>query len=81
MSELLTRITLPSAAQSVGLMDWGELTTEEMIRQIRQRAEHLREEADAIMAAKNEDFRVDIVRGPHAQHHVRTLQGTDSAGH
>ena len=74
MTEKLTRITLPSASHSVGLMDWGELTPKEMIGQIRQRAEYLRAEADAIMAAKDSDFQIDVIRGPVVQHHVKTLQ-------
>lgn len=78
MTEKLTRITLPGASQGVSLMDWGELSAEEMIRQIRQRAEYLRAEADAIMAASDSDFQIDVIRGSIVQHHVKTLQ---SAGH
>jgi hypothetical protein len=55
-------------------MDWGDLPAEEMIKQYRAHAAHLREQAEAIEAAADQDFRVDVVRGPAVQHHVRNLQ-------
>lgn len=74
MSSLLTRITLPKQKVWTGLLDWGCLTPEDMIRQARSYAAHLRAQADAIDSAADEDFRVVVVKGAHVQRHQRTLQ-------
>jgi hypothetical protein len=55
-------------------MDWGELPVDEMIRQYRAHAAHLREQVEAIEAAADTDFKIDVVRGSAVQHHVRNLQ-------
>ena len=74
MSEKLTRITIPGdRSQYTGLMDWGEHTREEMVRQLRRQSQTYREAADAIDATADADFDVDIIRGPVAQKHVRKV--------
>jgi hypothetical protein len=74
MSRKLTRILLPGQRGYGGLMDWGELTAEEMIRQFRAHAANLRKQAEAIEAASDDDFRVDVVRGAHKEELIRNLQ-------
>lgn len=73
MSEKMTRILL-RGSRSSGLMEWGELSAEQMIAQYRDYAAHLRKQAEDIEAAADFDFAIDIVRGPHVQRHVRTVQ-------
>ena len=72
MSEKLTRISLPG--RRVGLLEWGEVSPEEMIRKLRSYGEGLRAEAEKIAAASDLEFKVEIVRGSHVQRHVKTLQ-------
>ena len=72
MSEKLTRIGLPGQHAWSGLMDWGE--RDDMIAQARRYAAHLRAQAEMIEAAADDDFRIDVVRGSHVQHHVRDIQ-------
>ncbi len=74
MTEKLTRITLPGSDPHVGLMDWGELSAENMIGQFRRHAAHLRAQAEIIEAATDEDFAVDVVRGAIVSRHIRTIQ-------
>lgn len=74
MSDKLTRLRTETGTSFPGIMDWGEKTAEEMIRQARTYAAHLRAQADEIDATADESFQIDIVRGSCVQHHVRTLQ-------
>lgn len=79
MSEKLTRIALSSLPMGEGYLDWGEQSAEHMIALIRHRAAHFRKVADAIDAAADDDFKIDIVRGNCVQHHVRNIQPGRSA--
>lgn len=74
MSEILTRITLPEGRPFVGMMDWGRRSTAEMIQMARTHAKAMRAEAKAIEDACDSDFQVDIIRGPHRQRLLKTLQ-------
>jgi hypothetical protein len=65
----MTRIRLRHSRY--GFMDWGEYSFEDMVAQMRKRAEAMLEEATAILEADNSAFDVDIVRGPYVQHFVR----------
>lgn len=76
MSEKLTRIRLPGNSAFKGLQDWGERSAAEMIALARNYAAHLRAQAEAVEAAADADFQVDIVRGVYVQHHVRELQAS-----
>lgn len=67
----MTRILLRHSSH--GLMDYGEKSFEEMVRQIRAYAEGLKEEAEAILEADDTAFDVAIVRGPYVQHFVREV--------
>lgn len=74
MSEKLTRIRLRhSRSHCTGLMDWGEHTFEEMVQQIRAKAQRELEAAQAILEADDVDFDVAIVRGSIVQHFVREV--------
>lgn len=74
MTERLTRITLPGAKASKGLMDWGKLSTAEMVEQLRQHAAHLRAQAEEIETAADADFKVDLVEGVHRQRLIEAIQ-------
>lgn len=74
MSKKMTVIGLPGLRHGTGLQDWGELTAGDMIKQYRDHARYELEWAQQVLAAKDEDFRITVVRGPWAQHHIRTLQ-------
>lgn len=76
MSEKMTRIRLRNSR--FGLLDWGEKSFEEMSRQMRERAGHLMEEAQAILEAADGDFEVHIVRGPYVQHFIRNVEPAPS---
>jgi len=74
VSEKLTRIRLPSREHFHGMMEWDENTVEHMIGVVRRHSARLRAEADALDAAADADFQIDVVRGPYVQHHVKELQ-------
>ena len=75
MSEKLTRIRITRKGESGfwEYLDWGEKTREEMVVLIRAQATRRREEADQIDATADDDFEVDVVRGPAIQKHVRKV--------
>ena len=74
MSDKLTRIRLSARSPFRGLMDWGETDAAEMIRQARAYAAYLREQCEAIEAASDEHFQIDVVLGSVVQRHVKTVQ-------
>lgn len=74
MSRKMTSIHLPGLLMGEGYMDNDECTAESMIAIMRHRAAHFRKVADAIDAAADEYFKIDVVRGVHAKHLIRNLQ-------
>lgn len=78
MGDKLTRIRLPGLPNREGFMDWGEHQPSVMISAMRRRAAHMREVADAIDAASDEDFEIAVIRGPCVQHMVRMVQAGKS---
>lgn len=72
MSEKMTRVRLRHSRY--GFMDWGEKSFENMVVQMRERAEALLAEANAILEAEDSDFEVDIVRGQLVQHFIRHVE-------
>lgn len=74
MSEKLTRIRLAGLPNGEGYQEWGEQTAEHMIAIMRRRAMHMRVVANAIDAAADEDFEIDVVRGSIVQRPVRNIQ-------
>jgi len=74
MSEKMTRIRLPGQRAWSGLQDWGEHSAAEIIALARHYAAHLRNQAELIDAATDEEFQVDLVRGVHRQHLLKSIQ-------
>jgi hypothetical protein len=72
-SERMTSISLPGCVGS-GLADWGRKTPAEMIAQYRAYARHLREHADAVLAAPDDAFRVETYVGEYKRHRREVLQ-------
>lgn len=63
-----------------GFVERGTSTVEIMVAEARRQAAWLREQADQLDAAEDEDFRVRVIRGVEAMRPVRTLQeGRDDA--
>ena len=73
MSERMTSIDLPGVSGS-GLADWGRLTADEMIGQIRRKAACDKRIADAILAAPDEAFQVETYLGPWVQRKREVIQ-------
>lgn len=71
---LMTRISLPGVKAFRGLLVPGRNAPEAMIEDARSHAARLRAEAEAIEAAANRDFQVDVVRGAIVSDHVAELQ-------
>lgn len=78
MSDKLTRIKLPGN-KSVGFQDWGEKTASEMVKTIRGYAATMREMVEAIEKASDDEFQIDVIRGPAVQHFVREVQKSSRA--
>jgi hypothetical protein len=78
MTEKLTRIVI--GKKSRGILEWGEIDPKEMIARFREYAAGLRQEAEKIENAADEDFQIDVVRGSVVQHHVKTLQNARNGG-
>jgi hypothetical protein len=74
MSERMTAINLPGRFGS-GYADWGRKTVPEMIALLRERAELMKRDAEAILAAKDSDFYVCTYRGVHVRRDLEVLQG------
>jgi hypothetical protein len=73
MSERMTAINLPGRFGS-GWAEWGRKTVPEMIAAIRDRAELMKRDAEAILAAKDSDFYVCTYRGVHVRRDLEVLQ-------
>ena len=74
MSEKMTRLNIPGATAFPGLLDWGDVPAEKMVRLARAYADRLRAEAAEIDACADAEFRIDVVRGSIVQHQVRSVQ-------
>ena len=73
MRDLMTSIHLPEQAVQ-GYADYGKKTSAEMIAAYRAIAREKKFEAEAILAAVDEDFRIDTYRGIHAQRDRKIIQ-------
>jgi len=73
MSEKMTRIRLKHS-QWHGQLEWGEKTSREMVEKAVEWANHMRKVAQDVLDAADEDFQIDVVRGPYVQHHIKNLQ-------
>mgnify|MGYP006350049633 CR=1 FL=1 len=75
MSERMTRIELRgNKAAGPGLAEWGRKTPAEMIERYRQYARHQLAEAEAVLAATDEEFRVETYTGVHVQRNREVIQ-------
>jgi hypothetical protein len=70
MSEILTSCHLKGVG---GLDEWGRLTRAEIIQKTREMARHDKEQAEKILAARDEDFECKIIRGPYVRRLVEKL--------
>jgi|HubBroStandDraft_4_1064222.scaffolds.fasta_scaffold00045_45 hypothetical protein len=73
MSERMTAINLPGRFGS-GYADWGRKTVQEMVALLRDRAELMKRDAEAILAAKDSDFYVCTYRGVNVRRDLEVLQ-------
>lgn len=73
MSERMTAIHLLGTTRP-GIADWGMKTAPEMIEQYRSYARNLLEEAQAVLAASDEEFMVESYRGPWAMRDRKIIQ-------
>lgn len=80
MTEKLTRIFLPNSPASSGLMEWRARSKEEMIASLRNYARHLREKAEAIENATDDEFQIDVVQGSVVQRRVKEVQKSSREG-
>lgn len=69
----MTAIYLPGA-NGAGYADYGRQSVPDMILLIRNHAIVMRQQADAILAAKDADFRVESYLGVHVQRDRVILQ-------
>ncbi|GEL47793.1 hypothetical protein CHO01_29090 [Cellulomonas hominis] len=74
MSERMTGITLPGLPPGAGLADYGRKSPQEMITQLRAHATVEARNALAILAAAEEDFRVETYTGVHVRRDRQVLQ-------
>lgn len=75
MSDLLTRVRLPGLKDGcVVSARWGRNTVEVCLASVREHAKTQKARAEEILAARDDEFQVDIVRGSCVQHHVKELQ-------
>lgn len=71
--ERMTSVSLLGSGEP-GIADWGRKTSEEMIRQYRKYAEMQKLYADRVLAARDEDFRVETYRGVNVKDAIEVLQ-------
>lgn len=79
MSDRMTTITLPGAV-AVGYQDWGVKTPAEMIKTIREHAAEQLRQANAVIEAADEDFRVETHTGMHVKRNRKVLQRGRAVG-
>ena len=73
MNNILTRIQPKGMRSGAGLMDWGRHTRPEMLKKLREYHTRQKEIAEKVLGMGDDDFDVDIVRGPQVQHLVEKL--------
>lgn len=73
MSERMTSISLRGSTHN-GLADWGRKSAEEMIQQFRDHAQLQKQAAEEVLAASDEDFRVETYTGVYVQRNKEVIQ-------
>lgn len=74
MSDRLTSIHLPGVSGDAGYADYGRKTVAEMLILIRKHAQRAKANAEAVLAAADEDFTVATYIGVHRQRDYTVLQ-------
>lgn len=74
MSERMTGIGLPGLPNGAGIQDYGRQTPKHMIKMLRDWALYQKTNADAILAAKDEDFKIETYVGSLVQKNKEVLQ-------
>lgn len=69
------RMTSISVKGGICFSDWGRKSPEEMIKAYREIARQRKEEAEAILNANDEDFRIETHTGVHVRRNLEVLQG------
>lgn len=75
MSERYTAIWLPSLGMGSGLALHDRISAEFCIKQLRDHAHLLKEQAEAILSARDEDFHVETYIGVHVRKKREVIQG------
>lgn len=79
MSDILTSIRVPGVFCS-GVADWGEKTAEEMIAYVRDYAQQQVDLHQKILDTQDDQFEIEVYRGPIARKHIKWLQDPDREG-
>lgn len=74
MADRLTSITLPGLPNGTGYAEWGRKTAPEMVAIIRTQAERMKADAEAILAAADEDFQIETYLGVHVKNKREVIQ-------
>lgn len=74
LSDKMTVIRLPGLRNGHGFMDYGEVPPQEIIQRLRNIHQEQLEAAQKVLAAKDEDFEIEVVRGKFVEHHIKWLQ-------
>lgn len=70
----MTSVHLPGMRSGAGIAEWGRKTPAEMIEMIRSYAASNKADAERILAAADDDFKVVTYVGAHVQKNRETLQ-------
>lgn len=70
----MTSIVLPGTPSIGGFAEWGKVPVAVMIAAHRLRAERMRADAEAILSASDDDFRIDTYVGPIAMRDRQVIQ-------
>lgn len=73
MSDRMTAVNLPGV-WGASWAEWGRAEPAYMISAIRQRAKQELEWAQKVLAAADDDFRIETYLGPHARRNLEVLQ-------
>lgn len=72
-SERMTSASLPGFF-GAGWADYGRIEPAEIIRQARLHAQHMKDQAEAILSASDHEFRVETYIGIHVRKQLEVLQ-------
>ena len=72
MSEVMTVASVPGISGG-GIMEYGRLTREEIIKRTREMAKSEKEKWEAVLATPDDAFSVRVVRGIHKQTLIKRL--------